>query len=175
VSSELTEPFWAAVRRRELVRPVCQSCGRSFFTPQVACTYCLSEGWEYQLSSGRGTVYSATVVHRPPGPEFSAPFRLGVVDMDEGWSMLANLVDGPDERLPAVGAAVELTWIERDGRVLPAFVETTGSPPSSSSVVSDHGLNPTGDELGDELAAHPRVGPLGSATLPRNTRIEVAP
>jgi uncharacterized OB-fold protein len=131
--SELTAPFWAAVRRRELVRPVCRSCGRSFFTPQVACTHCLSEDWAYQPSSGRGTVYSATVVHRPPGPEFPVPFRLGVVDLDEGWSMLANLVDGPDERLPALGAPVEITWIERDGRVLPAFTEAAGGDRQGST------------------------------------------
>lgn len=128
--SDLTAPFWDAVDRRELVRPVCHACGRSFFTPQIACTHCLSEDWAYRPSSGRGTVYSATVVHRPPAPGFPVPFRLGVVDLDEGWSMLVNLVGGPDERLPEIGAPVTVTWIERDGRVLPAFTEsaTVGAP-----------------------------------------------
>lgn len=119
----LTGQFWAAAARRELVRPVCADCGRNFFTPQIACPACLSEDWSYRVSSGRGTVYSATVVHRAPGPGFDVPFRLGVVDLDEGWSMLANLVGGPDERLPAIGAPVEVTWVERDGRALPAFTE----------------------------------------------------
>lgn len=121
--SELTAPFWAAVERRSLVRPVCSRCGRSFFTPQIACTHCLSEDWSYQPSSGRGTVYSATVVHRPPHPGFPVPFRLGVVDLDEGWSMLANLVGGSEERVPVAGTPVEITWIDRGGRVLPAFAE----------------------------------------------------
>lgn len=121
----LTAAFWAAAARHELVRPVCANCGRNFFTPQIACPACLSEDWSYRVSSGRGTVYSATVVHKAPGPGFDVPFRLGVVDLDEGWSMLANLVGGPDDRLPAIGAAVEVTWVERDGRVLPAFTEVT--------------------------------------------------
>ena len=119
----LTDAFWAAAGRRELVRPVCRDCGRSFFTPQIACPGCLSENWAYEPSTGRGRVYSATVVHKPPSPEFVVPFRLGIVDLDEGWSMLAELVGGPDGRLPAIDAPVRVTWTERDGRVLPAFTE----------------------------------------------------
>jgi uncharacterized OB-fold protein len=121
--SALTGEFWAAVQRRELVRPVCNACGRSFFTPQVACPRCQSEDWAYQPSTGLGTVYSATVVHRPPGPEFEVPFRLGIVDLAEGWTMLANLVGGPDNRCPPIGTRVRITWIERDSRILPAFTE----------------------------------------------------
>ena len=91
--SELTAPFWAAARERRLVRPRCNSCGRSFFTPQVACPVCLSEDWSYVDSAGRGTVYSFTVVHRAPSPALSAPYVLAVVELiDEGWSMLTNVV-----------------------------------------------------------------------------------
>jgi uncharacterized OB-fold protein len=119
----LTAEFWSAAAERILVRPVCADCGRNFFSPQIACPACLSENWAYRPSSGRGMVYSATVVHKPPSPGFEVPFRLAVVDLDEGWSMLANLVEGPDERLPEFGAAVELTWIARGERLLPAFRE----------------------------------------------------
>jgi uncharacterized protein len=122
--SELTEEFWAAAARRELVRPVCEDCGRSFFTPRIACPHCLSENWSYRASSGRGRVYSATVVHKAPAPEFEAPFRLGIVDLvDENWSMLATFVGGPHGRLPGIDAAVEVAWVERGGRLLPAFTE----------------------------------------------------
>ncbi|GAY08307.1 Zn-ribbon domain-containing OB-fold protein [Pseudonocardia sp. N23] len=119
----LTDAFWAAASRRELVRPVCRACGRNFFTPQVACPTCLSEDWTYEHSAGRGRVYSATVVHKPPSPGFAVPFRLGIVDLDEGWSILTEFVDGPDGRLPAIDTPVQVAWIERDGRTLPAFTE----------------------------------------------------
>jgi uncharacterized protein len=119
----LTHPFWAAAADRRLVRPVCTDCGRSFFTPQLACPRCLSQDWSYQPSSGRGRVYSATVVHKPPSPDVEVPLRLGIVDLDEGWSMLANFVGGPGERLPAIGSPVEVSWVERAGRVLPVFTE----------------------------------------------------
>lgn len=116
----LTEGFWSAATRRVLVRPVCGDCGRNFFTPQIACPACLSENWAYEPSSGRGTVYSATVVHKSPGPGFAVPFGLGIVDLEEGWSMLATLIG---ERVPAIGAPVAVTWVERAGRTLPAFAE----------------------------------------------------
>ena len=121
--TDLTAEFWAAASRRELVRPVCRDCGRNFFTPQVACPRCLSENWCYRPSSGRGRVYSATVVHKAATPGVAVPFRLGIVDLDEGWSMLARLVGGPDERLPALDAPVRVAWLHEGGRVLPAFTE----------------------------------------------------
>lgn len=120
---ELTAQFWAAASRRELVRPVCDDCGQNFFTPQIACPACLSENWTYCASSGRGAVYSATVVHKAPSPGFEVPFALAVVDLEEGWSMLANLVGGRAGELPPIGSPVEVTWIARGERLLPAFRE----------------------------------------------------
>ena len=117
----LTEPFWTAARNHILVRPVCDDCGGSFVTPQVICPHCLSECWTYQESSGLGTVYSATVVHRSPSPALSAPYELAIVDLDEGWHMLANIVDngaGPIQ----IGTAVEVTWVVIDEHwTFPAF------------------------------------------------------
>ena len=83
--TELTAEFWRAARRHELVRPRCDACGTSFFTPQIACPACLSERWRYERSSGRGTVYSATVVHRAPLPGLETPYQVAIVDLEEGW------------------------------------------------------------------------------------------
>jgi uncharacterized OB-fold protein len=55
-------------------------------------------------------------VHKAPSPDFEVPYVLAVVELDEGWSMLANLLD----EVP-IGGAVEVTWIDRGKRRLPAF------------------------------------------------------
>lgn len=121
--SPLTEEFWSAARRHELVRPVCSRCGRSHFTPQVACPHCLSTEWRYQPSTGRGTVYSWTVVHRPPGPGFDPPYVLAVVDLEEGWSMLTNVV-GPAAGGVHIGQAVRVRFDDiAPDLVLPVFEE----------------------------------------------------
>lgn len=121
VASELTAEFWEAARRRVLVRPRCGACGDSFFTPQIACPRCLSQDWAYVPSSGRGAVYSATLVHRAPFPGVEVPYELAIVDLEEGWGMLANIVEAGDRPTP-VGTPVEVTWLDVGGSVvLPAF------------------------------------------------------
>jgi uncharacterized protein len=117
--SALTQPFWDAARRQELVRPVCAACGRSFFTPQVCCPFCLCEQWHYERSSGRGVVYSATVVHRAPLPGFEPPYQVAIVDLEEDWHMLANLSSAIS--IP-IGTPVAVCWIEiSENWTFPAF------------------------------------------------------
>lgn len=119
--SALTQPYWDAARRHTLVRPRCNGCGRSFFTPQIACPNCLSQDWDYVPSSGRGTVYSATIVHRAPYPGFESPYHVAIVDLEEGWQMMTNLV-GAGDRPVAIGAAVTVDWLPLgDDIVLPVF------------------------------------------------------
>lgn len=107
----LTEGFWEAAARGELVRPVCSACGRSFFTPQICCPFCLSEEWTYEPSSGRGVVYSATVAHRAPIPGFEPPYQVAIVDLEEGWHMLCNLTTAEPV---AIGTSVRVVF--RDGK-----------------------------------------------------------
>ncbi|WP_420638855.1 Zn-ribbon domain-containing OB-fold protein [Candidatus Poriferisocius sp.] len=117
----LTGPFWAAVNRHELVRPVCGACGVSFFVPQFACPRCQSTRWTFEPSSGRGRVHSHTTVYRPPTPEFVGPYVLADVDVEEGWHLLTWIVDcEPDEVY--IDMAVAVRFVPGpDGRDLPAF------------------------------------------------------
>jgi uncharacterized OB-fold protein len=123
--SPLTAEFWAAAARGELVRPVCRSCGRSFFTPQIACPYCLAIDWRYQVSDGRGVLYSHAVVRRPPVDGMSVPYVLAIVDLDEGWSMLTNLTDCAPENA-RIGMRVAVTWRTDGTRQLPVFRPVSG-------------------------------------------------
>ena len=124
----LTEPFWDAATRGVLVRPVCRKCGLSHFTPKWSCPHCLSEDWGYEPSTGRGVVYSSTVVHRGPDPTWPTPYVLVIVDMEEGWSMLSRLVvPSPGDCESFGGRAVEVRF-EPEGRepnrTLPVFALT---------------------------------------------------
>ncbi len=117
----LTGEFWAGVDRGELLRPVCDRCERSFFTPQVVCPFCGHEQWSYEQSTGRGAVYSFSVVHRPPEPGFEAPYVLAIVDVAEGWSLLTWIVDCPASDV-RIGMDVRVRFVSGpDGALLPAF------------------------------------------------------
>lgn len=119
--SGLTAPFWEAAHGRQLVRPRCLCCGRSFFTPQIACTHCLSEDWEWAASTGLGALYSFTTVSRAPMAGFLVPYLLAVVDLDEGWSMLSRLVGVPPAEA-CVGMRVCVSWAVIDATLtIPVF------------------------------------------------------
>ena len=118
---ELTGPFWAAVDRSELVRPVCSACGASFFSPQLLCPTCQSPKWSYEPSAGTGHVYSHTTIHRPPSPEFEAPYVIADIEVDEGWRMFSWIV-GCDPDHVHIDMAVQVSFVPGlDGQLLPAF------------------------------------------------------
>ena len=134
---ELTAEFWDAAAQGRLVRPVCDDCGRSFFTPRVACPHCRSIRWRYVDSDGLGVVSSHSTVHRGPDPTWATPYVLGVVDMDEGWNLLTRLlVEPPDESAPGalIGTRVQVHFVADDhsARTLPAFAPSADQPAPST-------------------------------------------
>lgn len=119
--SYLSQPYWDACRRNELVVQRCRACGQHIFIPQPACTRCLSGDLEWVRSSGRGTVYSYTVVWRPQQPAFDVPYTVAIVDMEEGWKTLTNIIDCPVEDV-RVGMAVEVEFVAMSDEItLPMF------------------------------------------------------
>lgn len=121
VATSLTAPFWDAARRGKLVRPVCSDCARSFFVPQIACPYCHSLSWTYQDSQGHGVIASFTIVHRAPTGAHQPPYVVALVDLEEGWSMMSNIVQSAPESVD-FGRSVTVCFQKRDdGVVLPVF------------------------------------------------------
>jgi len=117
----LSAPHWEGCRRGELRAQRCRACGTWVFIPQPACRACLSEDLEWAVSSGRGTVYSFSVVHRPPQPAFEAPYVVAIVELDEGWSMLTNLVDCAPDAV-AIDMPVEVVFRPMSEEItLPCF------------------------------------------------------
>ena len=117
----LSQPHWDGCRRGELLVQRCLDCGGYVFIPQPACTHCLSERLEWVRSSGRGIVYSYTVVYRPQQPAFETPYVCAIVELDEGWHMLTNLV-GLELDAVRVGLPVEVDFRRLSDEVtLPYF------------------------------------------------------
>ena len=92
---ELTQPFWDAAKRHELVLPRCLRCNQYFWYPREICPDCLQAEWEWAPASGRGRLYSFTVVRQPLLPQFAGdvPYAYALVQLDEGPRMVTNIVD----------------------------------------------------------------------------------
>ena len=78
---------------------------------------------EWREASGEGTVYAASVHHRPgPGRDpAEGPYVVALIDLAEGVRMMSNVVGCPPDDVD-VGMPVRLTWEPlSDGRHLPLF------------------------------------------------------
>jgi hypothetical protein len=119
----LSQPFWAAAARHELVVQRCAACGHHQFYPRPYCLKCESDRVEWVKARGTGTVYTMTVVHMAPAPGFAPPYVAAVVELDEGPRLTTNLVEGEFR----IGDAVEVTWRARDGAPpVPVFRPRSG-------------------------------------------------
>jgi uncharacterized OB-fold protein len=119
--SAMSQPFWAGVAEGELRFQRCAACAGATFTPAIVCAQCGSGDLTWEVSTGRGTIYSWTTVWRPQTPEFVVPYMPIVVDVEEGWQILSNLVGCDHEDVDA-GMAVQVDFHRLDdGVTLPYF------------------------------------------------------
>ena len=94
ISPALSQPFWEAARRHELVMPRCKTCDQLFFYPRSECPRCLSTDLEWVKMSGHGRLHSFTIVQQPANAAFNAdvPYVYAVVQLNEGPRMVSNIV-----------------------------------------------------------------------------------
>ena len=109
VPTVYSKPYWEGCKREELLVQKCQDCGKLTFVPQPACMHCLSSKLEWVKASGRGTVYSYTSVWRPQTPAFEVPYVVAIIDTDDGYQMMSNIV-GCEPAQVEVGMRVEVEF-----------------------------------------------------------------
>lgn len=107
----------AVPQRYRLAGQKCGKCGKINFPPKAVCKYCLT-GTEFEniRLSGRGTVYSYTVIAGGGAPpEFSEEARckgsypVAVVELEEGPRIIAQLINPPEEGI-TIGMKVEAVF-----------------------------------------------------------------
>jgi uncharacterized protein len=89
-----SQKYWDACHRHELQLQKCQDCNKFYFPPAPVCPKCFSTNVNWEKISGKGTVFTFTVVHRPPSPDMEAyvPYVISVIELDEGPKMVSNIV-----------------------------------------------------------------------------------
>ncbi|HEX3946824.1 MAG TPA: OB-fold domain-containing protein [Acidimicrobiales bacterium] len=114
--------FWfEGARQHKLLIQRCTNCGRLRHTPLPACATCRSFDWDTVESTGRGELYSFVVVHYPEVPSFEYPLPIGLVELEEGTRVVADLV-GLDPAAWRVGMAVTVDFVDYDDELtLPVF------------------------------------------------------
>ncbi len=108
---DLTQPWWEQHQGQGFVLPRCASCQRFHFYPQAACPHCGHAICQAVPASGRGEVYTFSIVHRAPSPAFAAdvPYAVVVVKTDEGPHLMARLLQVDMARIH-IGQRVKVAW-----------------------------------------------------------------
>lgn len=111
IPSRETEPFWDGCAKEQLLLQQCTRCQRYRHPPSPICPDCLSSEHEWVQASGRGTVYTFSIVRHAfrRAWEPLVPYVLGVIELAEGPRLLSNVVDVAPEEV-RIGMEVELMF-----------------------------------------------------------------
>jgi uncharacterized protein len=111
-----TQLFWSAAREGRLVVPTCTACGRAHWYPRAICPFCGSEQVQWRDASGRGSIYTFSVMRRA-----KEPYAIAYVTLAEGPTLLTNMVDCDFDAL-AIGQPVSVVFKETEnGQPVPMF------------------------------------------------------
>lgn len=91
---DANRPFWQACKDGVLKMQRCGACDHIRYPINHVCPKCLSEKFDWQPLSGRGTVFSTIVFHQVYHAAFAAdvPYNVSLIQLDEGPRMFSNVV-----------------------------------------------------------------------------------
>jgi uncharacterized OB-fold protein len=91
--SEVSAPYWHGLKEHRVLMQRCTSCNRLQFYPRSGCRSCGGTELVWDEMSGRGTVYSYTVIHRAPFAAFAkdVPYVYALIALDEGPRVIATI------------------------------------------------------------------------------------
>lgn len=99
----LSEPFWRNIQAGRLTLQRCAHCKQYRHPPTPICANCLSFDDEWVEASGRGMIYTFTVVHHSVHPALDAkvPYVVALVELEEGVRIVSNLAldEGVEPRI----------------------------------------------------------------------------
>ena len=117
-----TQHFWDGTKLGELRLQRCTQCSHSYFPPRPFCPSCGCRDVAVYAASGRASLYSYIISHRP-APGFEPPYAVAVVQLAEGPRMMSNIVNcAQDPQALTLDMPLEVVFSEQAGGIsLPFF------------------------------------------------------
>lgn len=110
------KPYWDACNEGRLVLRKCGGCGKVHYYPRGICPFCFSTDGSWVNASGKGKVYSFSVMERA-----NPPFTMAYVTLDEGVTMMTNIIDCDFSKIK-IGQDVKVVFLDSDtGQKVPMF------------------------------------------------------
>jgi uncharacterized protein len=123
-----TQDFWDGCKAGELRLQRCVACKKSYFPPRPFCPVCGSRDVEVYPATGRGTLYSYIINHRPRPDMGREPHSIAVVELEEGPRMMTNIVGCPQtpEAL-TLDMPLKVTFAAQNDDISLPFFEPAGA------------------------------------------------
>lgn len=102
----------------------CGVCKQHVFFPRVVCIHCGSPELSWVRASGKGTVYSSTIMRRKA--EAGGDLNLSLIDLAEGVRMMSR-VEGIAPDQVKIGMAVNASVISYKDQPLVVFTPAGGA------------------------------------------------
>ena len=95
VTNVETQRFWTATAEGRIELPRCTQCSLVIWYPRAICPDCQSTDLVWETMAGTGSVYSFSIARGGVGRRWKEhlPFVVAYVRLDEGPTMLTNIVD----------------------------------------------------------------------------------
>ena len=116
VTGSDTQRYWQAASAGKLLVGHCADCDKAHFYPRPHCPFCFGARVDWVAASGRGVIYSFSILRR-----VQTPYCLAYVTLQEGPCMMTNIVDCDLDTI-RIGAAVRLVFhTSAGGQAVPMF------------------------------------------------------
>lgn len=101
IPDELSAPFYDGARDHRLMLQHCSACDGWSFPVRERCPHCFAAALQWRQASGKGTLYTFTVMRQAMHPGFAShvPYNVAQVDLDEGVRMISTVVGIPNDAL----------------------------------------------------------------------------
>ena len=110
------EEYWAAANNGVLMLPRCKDTGKFFWYPRKLSPFTLSQNVELVPASGKGVIYTYSVMRRA-----DPPYAIAYVTLDEGVTMMTHIAECDFDEI-SIGQAVSVIFHDtEDGQKVPVF------------------------------------------------------
>jgi uncharacterized OB-fold protein len=113
IPDEASAAFFDGARNGRLMLQHCTACGTWSWPVRERCPHCFAAKLEWRQASGRGSLYTFTIMHQVMNPGFASavPYNVAQVDLAEGVRVTSNVVGIGNDAL-RIGMPLEVVFEE---------------------------------------------------------------
>ena len=128
VPDDMSAPFFDGARDGKLMLQHCTACDLWSFPARERCPHCFASALKWRKASGRGSLYTFTIMHQVMNPGFAAavPYNVAQIDLIEGVRVTANIIGIGNDAL-RIGMLLQVVFDDGGGTVrIPKFRPDAG-------------------------------------------------